>query len=92
MAQGRKPKSSPSGQRPDPHDDWQSAYADLDRRYQSLANDMAMMRWVMGFGFALVIITIGIVVQSAANVSRENAAILDRLHQHELDSEIHHNH
>ena len=87
--------------RSDSHDDWRSAYADLadacvdladayadlDRRQQSLTNDITTMKWVMGFGFGLVLITNGVIVALVVLSLSWIDNLRDDLHRHELGQE-----
>ena len=76
---------------------------DLERRQDSLENDMTTMKWIMGFGFGLVLIVNSVFVSLVilalwwnntlrGEVHNLGNAIRDELHQHQLDSENHHNH
>ena len=57
-----KPTHTASAHDSDSHTDWKIAYADLAREQRSQASDIVTMKWVMGFGFGLVLITNGVVV------------------------------
>ena len=68
-------KRNPPDQKPESLEELANSHADLQRRHQSLVNDMTTMKWVMGFGFALVLIAFGIVSQFTTGNTRENNAL-----------------
>ena len=81
--------NKPKPDKPNPHEDWESAYADLARDHRSLADVVATLRWVVGFGFGILLISIGIVGTFASLAAWWSFQTQIALQQHQSDAEIH---